>query len=154
MECVTIYTDGSYKPQTDAGGWGAVIIPRDGHIQELSGGCVGTSVLRMEITAVLEALEHLKKQSKVLVYTDSLIIKWGMTEWLPRWQVNGWVNGYGESIIDRDLWERLDFQCEVAHVVVWNWVRRNSSRFNRRADRLAREGRRRVEKRMKCKRAV
>lgn len=151
MECVTIYTDGSYKPQTGAGGWGAVIIPKDGHIKELSGGCVDTSVLRMEMTAVLESLEFLQKQSKVLLYTDSLILTVGITEWIPRWEANGWVNDYDESIIDRDLWEQLDYQCKCAHVVVWNWIRRNRNKFNRRADRLAREGRRRIEKRLKLR---
>lgn len=150
MRQVSIYTDGSYSVRTGYGGWGAVVVhPR--WSMALNGGCLEkTNSLRMELIAILNALDWLDGSCKVLLYTDCLHIKNCITRNLPRWKATGWMNNKGLEVADRDLWIRLDYLCNNVHVVVWNWVRgHNGDRYNERADRLAREGRRTVEKRLK-----
>ena len=148
MRRVSIYTDGSYSELTGRGGWGAVVSFRKGPVLDLKGGCCDdTGVLRMELTATLEALRWLDSSCNVIIYTDCLHIKQCMTERLARWKATGWLTVYGADIKNRDLWSELDFLCNNVHVVVWNWVRAHSgNKFNERADRLANEGRKHAEK--------
>lgn len=151
MECVTVYTDCSYKPQTGVGGWGAVVL-YNGRTGELFGSSIDASAIRMEMTAVVSALEYFDKPTKVLLYTDSSIIVSAMTDWIHRWKANGWVNGHGQAITNRDLWNALDFLCDNYHQVVWNWVRGHAgNKHNERADRLANYARKRAERRYQSK---
>ena len=151
MSAVTIYSDGSFSPITWYGGWGGVILREKHYPIKLLGGEFGLegvdNVLRMEMLAIVKCLEHLTGNSKVLLYTDSLIVKTAMTEWMPRWKSNGWKNGYGQSILNRDLWDALDHQSNFVHKVIYIWVRGHSgNKYNNMADRLATRGRRRAEK--------
>lgn len=151
MECVTVYTDGSYKPQTGVGGWGAVVID-NGRTGELFGSSIDTSVIRMEMTAIVFALEHFTEPKKILLYTDSYDIVLAMTDLICRWKSNGWVNGRAQSITNRDLWNALDFLCDDYHQVVWNWVRGHAgNKYNERADRLANYARRCAERKSHSK---
>ncbi len=151
MRRVSIYTDGSYSERTGKGGWGAVVIFRKGTVHNMKGGCCDdTGILRMELTAILEALRWLDSSCNVIVYTDSLHIQQCMTQRLARWKATGWQTVFGAAIKNRDLWEELDFLCHNVHVVTWNWVRgHNGNLYNERADRLARKGRRNIEKKLK-----
>ncbi len=148
MRQINIYTDGSYSPVTGFGGWAAVLLPGNGIAYELSDGCdVDCSALRMEMLAIIKALEHLNHPAKVLVHTDSSIVVDAMRYWMPRWKLNGWVNGNGQSITNRDLWDELDYQCDVVHHVVFNWLRGHTGhKYNERADHLARIARQRIER--------
>ena len=138
-ERVEIFTDGACKGNPGPGGWGAVL--RYGqHEKELSGGEPMTTNNRMELMAVIRALEALKRASRVRVTTDSQYVKRGVTEWLTRWKRNGWRTAQRESVKNRDLWERLD-RATAVHDLEWQWVRGHAGHpENERADRLANSG--------------
>ena len=134
---VVVFTDGSADTQTRRGGYGAVI--RDGKKRmELSGGYRGTTNNRMELTAVIKALETLKKKSDVVVFSDSQYVVRAMMEgWVDNWRVNGWARDKGQKLMNADLWQQLDILC-AKHTVMFEWVRGHSgTRENERCDRLA-----------------
>lgn len=151
MRRVSIYTDGSYSEISGVGGWGAVICYRKGAAMAINGDCCAeTGILRMELTAALEALNWLDSPCKVMIYTDSMHVKRCMTQRLARWKATGWLTVQGSAVQNRDLWEALDFLCNNVHVVIWHWVRGHSgNKYNERADRLARAGRKHAEEKLK-----
>ncbi|AGA91105.1 ribonuclease HI [Thioflavicoccus mobilis 8321] len=138
-EMIEIYTDGACKGNPGRGGWGALL--RSGpHEKELYGGEPETTNNRMELMAVIRALEALKRPSRVRITTDSQYVKRGVTEWMARWKRNGWRTAAREPVKNRDLWERLD-QALGRHQVEWQWVRGHAGHpDNERADRLANRG--------------
>lgn len=124
MSAVVIYTDGACSGNPGPGGWGAVLI-WNGVVKELSGGELYTTNQRMELTAVIKALEALKRPCEVLVRTDSQYLVGTMTQ--------GW-----KRRANLDLWERLDELCRV-HRVEFEWLRGHAgNEYNERADQLAR----------------
>ncbi|MBK1700432.1 ribonuclease HI [Thiococcus pfennigii] len=138
-DLIEIYTDGACKGNPGRGGWGALL--RAGpHEKELCGGELETTNNRMELMAVIRALEALKRPSGVRITTDSQYVKRGVTEWMARWKRNGWRTAAREPVKNRDLWERLD-EALARHQVQWQWVRgHNGHPDNERADRLANRG--------------
>ncbi|MGN6606760.1 MAG: ribonuclease HI [Jatrophihabitans sp.] len=136
-DVVTIWTDGSCKKNPDGpGGWGAVLTAGE-HRKELHGSDPSTTNQRMELTAAIEALRALKRPSIVRLHTDSLYVLKGITEWMPRWKANGWVNSQRKPVSNADLWRALD-EARAAHDVEWLWVKGHSGdEGNERADRLA-----------------
>jgi ribonuclease HI len=138
-QVVEIYTDGACKGNPGRGGWGAIL--RYGTVEkELCGGERTTTNNRMELTAVIAALEALKRPSRVLITTDSQYVKRGVTEWMAAWKRNGWRTASHEPVKNRDLWERLD-QVMTGHQVAWHWVKGHAGHNeNERADRLANQG--------------
>jgi ribonuclease HI len=136
---IEIFTDGACKGNPGPGGWGALLRYRE-HEKELSGGEAHTTNNRMELMAVISALEALKRPSRVTVTTDSQYVKRGINEWIARWKRNGWLTAERKSVKNRDLWERLDRALSV-HQLEWHWVRGHSGHpENERADQLARRG--------------
>lgn len=135
---VTIYTDGGADPNPGPGGWGVVLIHEaTGTVKELSGSALETTNNRMELTAAISALEALKKPCQVTLYTDSLYLKKGITEWLPKWIAKGWKRGRGKEIENLDLWQRLAKTIEP-HSIDWQWIKGHAGNaYNERADRLA-----------------
>ena len=116
----------------------------NGTEKELSGGEPGTTNNRMELMAAIRALEALKRPCRVELTTDSNYVRQGMTEWLPRWQANGWKTAARKPVKNEDLWRRLN-QASARHQVSWVWVRGHSGHpENERADRLATDAARRV----------
>lgn len=134
---VTIYTDGSCRPNPGPGGWGAILI-YEAHERELSGSEFDTTNNRMELTAAIEALRELKKSCVVHLNTDSEYLRLGITEWLPNWLQHGWRRGKGrQNVKNRDLWEQLSSLTEQ-HEIHWHWVRGHAGdHYNERADSLA-----------------
>lgn len=134
---VTIYTDGGAEPNPGAGGWAAILIdPATGNSREISGGEPGTTNNRMELTAAIRALEALKRPCRVHLFTDSLYLRKGITQWLPGWVARGWRRKDGE-LQNEDLWRRLAELIEV-HDVRWDWVKGHAgNKYNERADQLA-----------------
>ncbi|MFP3939424.1 MAG: ribonuclease HI [Thermoanaerobaculia bacterium] len=131
-----VYTDGGADPNPGAGGWGAVILGPGGGERELSGGEEWATNNRMELTAAIRALEALPSGAPAALYTDSIYLKKGVTEWLPRWIARGWRRRTGE-LQNEDLWRRLAALIEERDVT-WHWVRGHAGhRHNERADRLA-----------------
>ena len=137
-EQVVIYTDGACSGNPGPGGWGAVLLYR-GRRRELSGGEKETTNNRMEMMAVIAALDTLTRQCRVLLHTDSTYVMKGMTEWLEGWKARGWRTASKKPVKNEDLWRELEAALE-GHRVEWRWIRGHSGHpGNERADALARE---------------
>ncbi len=136
---VEIWTDGACKGNPGPGGWGAWL--RSGtHERELCGGESLTTNNRMELMAVIEALNALKRRSHVVVHTDSQYVKNGMTEWMANWIRRGWRTADNKPVKNDDLWRRLQ-EAVARHEVHWRWVRGHAGDVgNERADVLANRG--------------
>ncbi|MFL6194811.1 MAG: ribonuclease HI [Thermoanaerobaculia bacterium] len=134
---VIIYTDGGADPNPGAGGWAAILVdPGSGKVRELSGGEPKATNNRMELTAAIRALEALQQPCRVRLFTDSLYLKKGVSEWLPGWIARGWRRKDGE-LQNEDLWRRLS-ELIREHEIEWGWVKGHAgNRWNDRADELA-----------------
>jgi ribonuclease HI len=138
-EVVKIYTDGACKGNPGPGGWGALLHYKE-HEKELSGGERETTNNRMELMAVIRALESLKRPSEVLITTDSQYVMKGIMEWIKNWKRNGWRTAAKKPVKNADLWQELDHFVEQ-HRVKWAWVKGHSGHAeNERADELANLG--------------
>ena len=136
MKRVEIYTDGACRGNPGPGGWGATLEFGE-HFRELSGAEADTTNNRMELTAVIRALEALKRRAVVTVHTDSEYVRRGITEWLPNWKARDWKTADRKPVKNRDLWERLD-ELAVGHDIDWRWVKGHSGvPGNERVDALA-----------------
>ena len=136
MNRVEIYTDGACRGNPGPGGWGATLESGE-HFRELSGAEADTTNNRMELTAVIRALEALKRRAVVTVHTDSEYVRRGITEWLPNWKARDWKTADRKPVKNRDLWERLD-ELAVGHDIDWRWVKGHSGvPGNERVDALA-----------------
>jgi ribonuclease HI len=136
MKSVTIYTDGACSGNPGPGGWGAVLIYGD-HEKELSGHEAETTNNRMEMQAVIEALNALSTPCQIALYTDSTYVMKGITEWMEGWKRNGWRTAAKKPVKNQDLWQLLDNALE-RHQVEWNWVKGHAGDpYNERADSLA-----------------
>jgi ribonuclease HI len=135
---VEIYTDGACRGNPGAGGW-AALLRRGPHEKEIHGAELETTNNRMELTAVIRALEALKRPVAVRVYTDSEYVRRGITEWLAAWKVRGWRTADRKPVKNQDLWQRLD-ELAAPHRIEWHWVPGHSGvPDNERVDRLANE---------------
>jgi ribonuclease HI len=138
MSLVEIYTDGACRGNPGPGGWGALLSNGE-HEKELSGAEALTTNNRMELTAVIRALEALKPSSEALIYTDSEYVRKGITEWVKNWKARGWKTADRKPVKNQDLWERLD-ALAAGHKIEWRWVKGHSGvPGNERVDRLANE---------------
>lgn len=136
---VVIYTDGACKGNPGPGGWGA-LLSCNGTERELFGGEPNTTNNRMELTAVIRALESLKRRCVVAVYTDSQYVKKGIETWIHAWKRNGWKTADRKSVKNADLWQELD-RLAREHDIEWHWVRGHAETAgNNRADALANLG--------------
>ena len=133
---VEIYADGACKGNPGPGGWGA-LLRSGGTERELYGGEPDTTNNRMELTAVIRALEALKRRCKVRLYTDSQYVQKGISQWIHDWKRRGWRTADKKPVKNEDLWRRLD-ELAGAHEVEWHWVRGHAGHpENERADELA-----------------
>lgn len=136
---VVIYTDGACSGNPGPGGWGAVLIYGD-HRKEINGGESETTNNRMELMAAIEALNALKKDCSVELYTDSNYVKNGITSWIHGWKKNGWKNSQKKPVKNAELWQELEAATK-RHKVSWHWVKGHAGHpENERADELARMG--------------
>ena len=136
---IEIYTDGACSGNPGPGGWGA-LLRWNGHEKELFGGEAETTNNRMELMAAIQALENLKRQGRVDLYTDSTYVRDGITKWIHGWKKNGWRTSAKKPVKNEDLWKRLE-EALASHDVEWHWVKGHSGHpENERADQLARDG--------------
>lgn len=134
---VEIYTDGACSGNPGPGGWGSVLL-YNGHRRELSGGERATTNNRMEMQAVIGALDALTRSSQVTIYTDSVYVMKGVTEWLEQWKRRNWRTASKQPVKNVDLWQLLE-KALSSHEVSWRWVKGHSGvPENERADELAR----------------
>ena len=136
MKHVEVFTDGACKGNPGPGGWGAIL--RMGrHEKEISGGEEETTNNRMEMTAVIRALNALTEPCEVTICTDSTYVIDGMTKWLDGWIKRGWKNAAKKPVKNADLWQEL-MDATSPHTVNWQWVKGHAGHAeNERADRLA-----------------
>ncbi|GFI54987.1 ribonuclease HI [Clostridiales bacterium] len=137
MKKVEIYTDGSCKQNPGPGGWGAVLVYQ-GKELELSGGQADTTNNRMELTAVIEALQKLREPCQVTLTTDSKYVSDGISKgWAASWKERGWKKADKSPALNPDLWGTLLDLCET-HTVEFVWVKGHAGHpYNERCDTLA-----------------
>ncbi|MDB4111205.1 ribonuclease HI [Yoonia sp.] len=144
MPKLTAYTDGACSGNPGPGGWGALLIARDGDkvlkTRELCGGAADTTNNRMELLAAITALETLERDTAVTIITDSVYVKDGITKWIHGWKARGWKTAAKKPVKNEDLWRRLD-AANARHNVTWEWVKGHAGHpENEKADELARAG--------------
>ena len=135
---IKIYTDGACKGNPGDGGWGALIT--DGlENKEIYGGEKNTTNNRMELMAVIMAIESIEKEQKITIFTDSTYVQKGISEWIVNWKRNGWKSSNKQPVKNQDLWMRLD--GSNSSLITWEWVKGHSGHIeNDRADYLANLG--------------
>ncbi len=141
---LTAYTDGACSGNPGPGGWGVLLIAKNGDEilkeSELCGGASDTTNNRMELQAAIEALEALSRRSEITIITDSSYVKDGITKWLFGWKKNGWKTSQKKPVKNVELWQALD-EARSRHDVTWEWVKGHAGHEeNERADELARKG--------------
>ena len=99
-----IYTDGACSGNPGPGGWGEVIFDKDDNQKNISGSEKDTTNNRMELLAAIMALKKIKTNSEITIYTDSIYVKNGITEWIIKWKDNGWKNSNKKLVKNKDLW--------------------------------------------------
>ena len=136
---IIIYTDGACRGNPGPGGWGA-LLQAGPHEKALCGGEAHTTNNRMELTAVIRALQALKRPSAVQIHTDSQYVQKGISEWIHNWKRRGWLTANKQPVKNVDLWQMLD-ELASAHEIDWRWVKGHAGHpGNERADQLANQG--------------
>jgi len=138
-----IYTDGGCSGNPGPGGWAYVIIRDSGLISEKCGAEKQTTNNRMELQAVIAALEALspdeERGGKIVVYTDSQYVQKGISIWLPEWEKKGWITSDKKPVKNKELWQRLEALAGLFSVT-WVWVKGHAgNKYNERCDELTRK---------------
>ena len=134
-----IYTDGACSGNPGPGGWGAVILDEKNNETNLSGKEKSTTNNRMELMAPIMALNKVKKNTKIIIYTDSTYLKNGITVWIKNWEKNGWMSKNKKPVKNKDLWVTLS-KLSKEQVIDWRWVKAHTgNKYNEIADNLATE---------------
>ena len=137
MKQIEIYTDGACSGNPGPGGWGAVL-RYNSRKKEISGGEAQTTNNRMELTAVIAALECLKEPCAVELYSDSKYVIDALSKgWAVSWRKKGWIKSDKKPALNVDLWERL-LKLTEAHEMHYHWVKGHAdNKYNNRCDALA-----------------
>ena len=138
---VQLFTDGACSGNPGPGGWAFVLRhPKSGKEIQRSGAQRQTTNNRMELLAVIRGLEALRRPSSVELFTDSVYVGRGLSEWMPKWKANGWRRREGKKwaeVKNEDLWRTLDALL-ARHQVKFTHVRGHSGHpENQRCDTLA-----------------
>ena len=143
---IKIYTDGACKGNPGIGGWGALLVHNEQSI-EIFDGELETTNNRMELKAVIEALNHATSMNDdVQIYTDSSYVQKGIQEWIHNWKKNGWRSSNKKPVKNQDLWQELD-TLNSNLKVDWFWVKGHAGHpGNERADFLANEGVKKIQR--------
>jgi ribonuclease HI len=134
---VRLITDGACLGNPGKGGW-AFILRYNHHRLEAYGCELHTTNNRMELTAVIEALDRLKQPCDIEIVTDSQYVKNGMMEWIHAWKRNGWRTAAKKPVLNQELWQTLDELVSKQRKVEWTWTKGHASHEdNNRCDELA-----------------
>lgn len=138
LKQIEIFTDGACRGNPGPGGWGA-IIRYNQHEKKLNGAEPHTTNNRMELTAVIQALNALKEPCHIQLTTDSQYVRNGITAWMPQWKQRNWKTSNKTPVKNIDLWQELDNAIQ-RHKISWHWVKGHSGhKENELADQLANE---------------
>lgn len=137
---VTIYTDGACSGNPGPGGWGAILMFKENK-KEIFGYEIDTTNNKMEMQAAISALQTLTTSCIVELYTDSVYVKKGITEWIDSWCKNNWLKRDNKPVKNSELWQKLHYETQK-HTIIWFWVKGHSqNKGNDIADSLAVRGR-------------
>ncbi|MCM2279091.1 MAG: viroplasmin family protein [Oligoflexia bacterium] len=139
---IVIFADGASSGNPGPGGWGAIVAHPDGRVQELGGGDPSTTNNRMELVAVIRALRSVENEpGAVAIFTDSVYVIRGITQWVWAWRKRGWKTAEGTEVANPDLWKALMgllAQRDKSFPVEWKFVRGHSGiPGNERVDAIA-----------------
>ena len=135
---IKIYTDGSCLKNPGNGGW-AAIINVDNEIKKISGNVKDTTNNKMELMAPIKALQEIKKQQPIEIYTDSQYVKLGITDWIHKWIKNNWQTSKKEPVKNKELWMEL-YELTKSHKIRWIWVKAHvGNTLNEQVDLLAKQ---------------
>ena len=141
MESLTFYTDGGCIGNPGVGGWAFVLL-EDGKTTERNGAESLTTNNRMELTAVIEALEYVGRElpgvssETIRIVTDSEYVRRGISEWIHTWLRNGWKTSGRAPVKNQDLWMRLH-NLQGFYSISWAWVKGHSgNQYNELCDKL------------------
>ena len=135
---IKIYTDGSCLNNPGNGGW-AAIINVNGMIKKISGSVKDTTNNKMELMATIKALQEIKGNEQIEIYTDSQYVRLGITDWVHKWIKNNWQTSKKESVKNKELWvqlHELNNLCDIK----WIWVKAHAGNvLNEEVDLLAKQ---------------
>lgn len=136
---VVIYTDGACSGNPGPGGYGAILM-YEGNKKEISGSETSTTNNRMEMMAVVKALEILKYPCNVELYSDSSYVVDSIEKgWIYSWMKKNWIKSNKEKVKNIDLWKMIMDYMQI-HNIKFNKVKGHSdNEFNNRCDELARQ---------------
>ena len=141
MKEIEIHTDGACLGNPGPGGW-AALLRYKGHERELAGGEGHTTNNRMELRAVIEGLQAIKRPCRITLYLDSQYVRQGITSWIHNWKRKGWKTADNKPVKNADLWQQLDALVHNSpHQLHWEWVKGHAGNpGNEKADELANRG--------------
>ena len=135
---IKIYTDGSCLKNPGNGGWAAIININD-EIKKISGSVKDTTNNKMELMAPIKALQEIKEQQPIEIYTDSQYVKLGITNWVLKWIKNNWLTSKKEPVKNKELWMQL-YELNKSHEIKWIWVKAHAGNIlNEEVDLLAKQ---------------
>ena len=135
---IKIYTDGSCLKNPGDGGW-AAIININSQITKISGSVKGTTNNKMELMAPIKAIQEVKEQQPIEIYTDSQYVKLGITDWIHKWIKNNWQTSKKEPVKNKELWMEL-YELTKNHEIKWIWVKAHAGNaLNEQVDLLAKQ---------------
>ena len=135
---IKIYTDGSCLKNPGNGGW-AAIINVNNVIKEISGSVKDTTNNKMELMAPIKAIQEVKEQQPIEIYTDSQYVKLGITDWIHKWIKNNWQTSKKEPVKNKELWMEL-YELTKTHEIKWIWVKAHAGNtLNEQVDLLAKQ---------------
>ena len=133
---IEIYTDGACSGNPGPGGWSAIILYNNKK-DIIAGFDENTTNNRMEMLAAIKAILEIKNKSKIKIFTDSVYLKNGITELIHNWKKNNWTNSSKKSVLNQDLWKKLD-NLNSYHDIEWVWIKgHNNNKYNEEADKYA-----------------
>ena len=135
---IKVYTDGSCLGNPGNGGWAFLIINKN-DISYRAGFERNATNNRMELMAIIHALESIPKESSLQIFTDSKYVISGIELWIKKWKINDWIGSNKKKVKNKDLWMKLDMLSSQFQIK-WNWVKGHSgNKYNEEVDRLARD---------------
>ena len=135
---IKIYTDGSCLNNPGNGGW-AAIINVNGVIKKISGSVKNTTNNKMELMAPIKALQEIKGNEQIEIFTDSQYVRLGITDWVHKWIKNNWQTSKKESVKNKELWVQL-YELNNLCDVKWIWVKAHAGNvLNEEVDLLAKQ---------------